>query len=201
MGSRQDLPPHLRARALERSGVLSRTELLQAGLAPTVVARMAGEWATVIPGIYCLDARPETAPARLSHAVRVEAGLLHAGPRAVASGLTAAHLDGLVDREPHGVTLHVPGRRLAPVTGWSFVRVTPGHRLGPRPLTPRRTAMEDTVLDVVALRDQAAAPAAALGASVRRARVDAPVRRCLPRAQDPHRARRPGVPLRGGGLS
>lgn len=158
MPPRCDVPAEILARAADRSGVVSRRELLAAGLTPTVVARMTRAWRRLLPGVYCLDLRPEAPEDSISFAQRAQAGVVLAGGGAVVGGMAAACLLGLVDDPPAVIDIVLPRRRRpAPQPGYRFVRVRPGVHATPLPRDLPTLRIEDVVLDLAATapRDRA----------------------------------------------
>ncbi|WP_286961693.1 MULTISPECIES: hypothetical protein [Arsenicicoccus] len=152
-----ELPPELMQLSASRAGVLTRAELLEAGLSTSAIRWRSQGWATVMPGIYCVDARPGTPTSDLALATRIWAGLLHAGQGAVVAGRAAAFLWGLVKDEPPVVDIAVPHRRrVEPHAGWRFTRHRRGVHLPPRPSELPRLQVVDVVLDLAAAADTAA---------------------------------------------
>lgn len=130
-------------------GAMTRSQLIGRGLSDAAIAHQvrAGRWQQVHRGTYVLFTGP------LPPSTRLWAALLRAGPTAVASHWTAAHLDGLADDA--GTLLHVtvdPSSR--PRGRIDGVQVHSAHRLAASrhpSRTPPRTRVEDTVLDLVDL--------------------------------------------------
>src|SRR5919112_5316723 len=87
-----------------QAGAIARRQALDAGLTRSQVrhAVRSGRWRTLHPGVYATFTGP------LPFATRLWAGLLHAGPSAVASHESAGYLQGLVDGEPRTVDVSVP---------------------------------------------------------------------------------------------
>jgi hypothetical protein len=128
-----------------QAGVLSRSQAVAAGLTRSQVvhAVRSGRWRRLHPGVYATFTGP------LPFATRLWAGLLHAGPDAVASHATAGYLQGLVDSEPGVVEVSVPdAHRVVRRPG---VRVHRSRRHTMRRHPARsvpQTLIEDTVLDL-----------------------------------------------------
>lgn len=131
-----------------QDGVVHRRQAVAAGLSDDEIRHRVrrGSWRAIYPGVYATFTGPPTFTAR------VWAALLHAGPPAMASHLTAARLQGLADEDPDVIQISVPnGHR---VTSQPGLRV---HH--PRAWTLRRrpsasipqTRVEDTVLDLIGL--------------------------------------------------
>jgi hypothetical protein len=130
----------------EQHGVVHRRQALAVGLSDDEIRHRLrrGAWRAIYPGVYATFTGPPTFLARVS------AALLHAGPPAMTSHLTAARLQKLADEDPAVVQISVPNGH----------RVTrqPGLRVHhPRAWDLRRqptasvaqTRIEDTVLDLL----------------------------------------------------
>ncbi|MCW3156434.1 type IV toxin-antitoxin system AbiEi family antitoxin domain-containing protein [Micropruina sonneratiae] len=136
------IPDTLRTLALAQSGVISRSQLLEAGLHRRVVARLLHDGIVhpMTPGVYTLGAAD-------GWRSRAWAGVLLGGQGAVLGLESAAHLHGLQKAPPDEVTVFAPvGRRFRP--GWRFIKAT-------RRATgePPRTGVDQTVLDLCAEAD------------------------------------------------
>jgi hypothetical protein len=139
-----DLPAVRRLCDLQ-AGAISRPQALDAGLTRSQVrhAVRSGRWRTLHPGVYATFTGP------LPFATRLWAGLLHAGPSAVASHESAGYLQGLVDGEPRTVDVSVPDPHR--VVQRSGLRVHRSRRHAVRRHPARsvpQTLVEDTVLDL-----------------------------------------------------
>ncbi len=138
--------PSWRERAAAQDGALARQQALDGGMSPDALRQhvRAGRWLRVHPGVYVTFTGP------LPFRTRVWAALLHAGPGALASHRTAAHLQGLVDDEPALVDVTVPWTHR--VTRRPGVRIhrsrQPDARAHPARSLPQ-TLVSDTVLDLV----------------------------------------------------
>ncbi|RIQ30903.1 hypothetical protein DY240_07130 [Jiangella rhizosphaerae] len=130
-----------------QDGVISRAQAVACGLTEdTLTWRLRSRrWQRVHAGVYATFSGP------LPFRARVWAAILRAGSGAVASHRTAAYLDGLCDDSGPVIHVTVPGRRRVrgKIDG---VRVHYAARL-PRTRhptkSPRRTRVEETVLDLV----------------------------------------------------
>lgn len=125
-------------------GVITLAQARSAGLSEHAVRRRvrSGQWRHCGPGVYFVDDRPFTP------AARIRAAVWSRGPRAAASGLTAAWWLGLTPLEPRAVEITVPRN--------SHGRAAPGTSLRRRDLGDedllehrglRVTAMALTVLE------------------------------------------------------
>ena len=147
----RELPAQLRALLRDQEGVLTRQQVLAAGLTrKTIEARVrSGRWQRLQLGVYAAFSGEPPRAARLWAAV------LRAGPDAVLSHQTAAELHGLFPGPAPLIHVTVPsGSRVVPPPG---VRVHySGRQAQARhpALAPPRTRLDDTVLD---LAGQAAA--------------------------------------------
>lgn len=146
MRPRNHLPESIRRVARCQDGVVSRGQLLDAGLSPRVLARLTRDWPRTARGVYLVTG-DLVGP---TWSARVWTGVLLGGPGTRAAGSTAAALDGLAPDEPPGaIELLVPhGRTVTPHPGFSFRRERPGVRLPSGPAEPARTRIEDTTLDL-----------------------------------------------------
>lgn len=143
MPTRIRLSPELRALAAAQAGVLSRQQLLRAGLGRSVVARMLadGLLQPLTPGIYTFGAAE-------GWLCRAWAGVLLGDDRAVLGFGSAAHLLGLQKDEPSEITVFT-GVQRAFRPGWRFIK---GRRRGQG--EPPRTSTEATVLDLCSEADE-----------------------------------------------
>ncbi|HET7398949.1 MAG TPA: type IV toxin-antitoxin system AbiEi family antitoxin domain-containing protein [Intrasporangium sp.] len=153
------MDPLFAARVNGQGGVVSRAQALAAGLSgKTIECHLAtGRWLRLHPGVYL------TRPGRDDWEMRAVAALLHAGPGAALSHLSAAHVWSLVRQAPHPIEVVVPAsRRVVAVDGVQVRRSRHASaRIDPHGW-PHRTTAEDTVLDLALGRplDQAIALAA-----------------------------------------
>jgi hypothetical protein len=140
-----DYPQPLLELAELQSGVLSRKQALDYGLSPAVIERMtrSGDWPVLRRGVYSIYTGRPTRTAQLW------AVTLRAGPDAAISHHTAAELHGLYD-EPSGV-IHVSvpvGRHIAGMPGVAIHRSGRLTQAAQTNLSPPRTRIEETVLDL-----------------------------------------------------
>ena len=146
--------PELLALAAAQAGTLSSTQVQEAGLGRPALRRLLrlGEWQRLDRAVY-LTRGDE--PSWLAWAW---GGVLVAGDGARLVERSAAHLHGLVDEPPGRITILAPqGEVLRSRQRWVFRRQRPGVR-DPRAFgRPPRTGVEDTVLDLCDLGDEAAA--------------------------------------------
>ena len=149
---RQSLTPGLEAIIRAQSGAISTHQLIDGGLTPTVIRRMATDWQQPSPGILVT-----TTPTWLTAAW---AGLLRGGPTATLGAEAAAYLHKVVRDEPAALTIWAPSRRRDFAVGpWrvAFRRGSP-RSLG----TPPRTTVERSLIDLAgrATEDEVVAAAA-----------------------------------------
>ncbi|GAA4890207.1 hypothetical protein GCM10025789_03360 [Tessaracoccus lubricantis] len=144
MRPRQSLPPPLRRLADDQSGVLTTAQLTDGGLSQDVISRMARDWHRVAQGLYLLDP-----PSFLGAAW---AGVLRGGADAAVGGRAAGFLHGVVRDEPSDVTIWAPREHLGFAVGEWSVRFRRSSRRGR--LTPRRTSVEETLLDIADEADE-----------------------------------------------
>jgi len=140
-----DLPPEVRQLVEFQAGVLSRTQIIDAGLSGCIVnSRLRrGSWQQQYPGVYC------TSSGEPSREARLWAAVLYAGRGAMLSYQTAAELWKLTDDPSSLIHLTIPADRR--------VRKQPGivlHLSARAEQTihpsrhPPRTRLEDTVIDL-----------------------------------------------------
>ena len=140
-----DLPPELRELAEQQLGILSRAQVLQAGLSRGVIRSRIdrGSWQLLSPGVYAVSSGQPVRDAVLWAAV------LDAGPGAMLSHETAAEVEHLTDTVSSGLHVTVPGCRRVRgrpgitihYSGRAVQAVHPAR-------TPPRTRIEETVLDL-----------------------------------------------------
>jgi predicted transcriptional regulator of viral defense system len=142
-----DIPAAAAEMAQWQSGIVSRQQLLDAGLSAQLIKRRLGRgrWQQLHWGVYAAFTGPPPRAAWLWAAV------LRAGPGAVLSHLTAAELHGLLDPPAEAIFVTVPSTRrikasgLVVRTSWRIAEATqPGRQ-------PPRTSVEETVLDLAQL--------------------------------------------------
>src|SRR6185437_2578663 len=102
-----DIPAAMAEKAQWQSGVVSRQQLLEAGLSAQLIKRRLerGRWQQLHWGVYAAFTGPPPRAAWLWAAV------LRAGPGAVLSHLTAAELHGLTDSQAEAIFVTVPATR------------------------------------------------------------------------------------------
>lgn len=155
MPPKQSIPAEIRSRAAQRDHLLTRSELLTAGLSRHTITRLSQGWTTLAPGVYAV--RPPTWRTYL------RAGLHIAGEQAAAFGPTALLLYG-VDAAPAPVHVMVPLRDSRRTFSWvRFVRCRLGSRHVAGALDLRRTSLEDAVLDTCTQLDERSAGALVIG--------------------------------------
>ncbi len=142
---RQELPEAcLRLLALQ-SGVIARWQAPTVGLGiSTIEGRLrSGRWRPLFLGVYA------TFTGDLPRVASLWAAVLRAGPRAILSHETAAELDGLVDKPAAPIHVSIPSRQLVRhgrgVVIHRSGRIEEARHPG---LTPPRTMIEETVLDL-----------------------------------------------------
>jgi predicted transcriptional regulator of viral defense system len=139
------LPEELRELAHTQSGALTRGQALAGGLTPTMIRLRLeqGRWQRLQTGVYAVYSGPPTRLTVLWGAV------LRAGPGAVLSHYTAAELFRLTDRPSALVHIAVPGDRCVERIPGIVVRRSARASVAAHPaLTPPRTRLEETVLDL-----------------------------------------------------
>ena len=130
-----------------QAGVISRQQLLAAGLTSQMIATRLerGRWQQLYRGVYAAFTGPPPRKAWLWAAV------LRAGPGAVLSHLTAAELHGLLDTPAEVVFVTVPATRRISAPGL-VVRTSERIAEATQPgRQPPRTSVEETVLDLAQL--------------------------------------------------
>jgi hypothetical protein len=139
------LSDELRELAHAQSGALTRGQALSGGLTRTAIRFQLEQerWQRLQTGVYALYSGP---PARLTV---LWGAVLRAGPGAVLSHHTAAELSGLTDRPSTLVHVAVPSDRCIERIPGIVVRRSGRARVARHPvLTPPRTRLEETVLDL-----------------------------------------------------
>ena len=123
----------------------------QGGLGRRPVERLVreGHWLRVVDGLYAMRS------GELPWLSLAWGGVLLGGEGSRVGGTAAGHLFGMVETPPRTVQLWIPGdRRRVDQDPWTFRREEAGERL--RSIgTPPRTTIEDTVLDLCAVHDEA----------------------------------------------
>jgi hypothetical protein len=110
---RYDIPAPAAELAQWQAGVISRKQLLEAGLSAQLITRRLERqrWQQLYRGVYAAFTGPPPRKAWLWAAV------LRAGPGAVLSHLTAADLHGLLDPPAELIFVTVPSTRRISVPG------------------------------------------------------------------------------------
>ncbi len=145
------IPPSLRRVTAEQAGVVSRQQLLRAGVSRTTVdsKHKRGLWQQIHPGVY--GTFTGTAPWE----AHLWAAVLYAGPGALLSHETAAEVLRLTDRRCPVIQVTIPAsRRVRPPEGMAIHRSTfdyPAWR--PQRGIPPHTFYAETILDLVAAAD------------------------------------------------
>jgi very-short-patch-repair endonuclease len=131
--------------ARAQAGMVSRAQALRCGLSDAAIsARVTSKrWQRVHPGVFATFSGP------LPHLAWIWAGVLLAGPDAVACGRTAAELIGLAEPAPGPVHVAVPhSRRVRPRAGLVVHRTVDAQRMRHAATVPPRTCLEETVIDL-----------------------------------------------------
>lgn len=140
-----ELPPKLSELASLQRGVLSRTQVLAAGLTDdAIVARLRrGSWRRMYPGVYAGFS------GEVSREAMLWAAVLYAGPGAALSHQTAAELWGLADAPSSLIHLTVPSHRRASQRPGLVPHLSARALAAAHPSrTPPRTRVEETVIDL-----------------------------------------------------
>lgn len=133
----------------EQAGVADRSQALRSGVSRNVVRRRlgSGQWQRLHRGVYATFSGPRPRDAQLW------AALLRAGPGATLSHHTAAELQGLIDSPTDQIHVTVPATRnparQRKITGLVIHRSCRIDAARHPVLSPPRTRVEDTVLDLV----------------------------------------------------
>jgi hypothetical protein len=140
-----DLPTRLRAIAETQYGILSTSQIVQAGLTRSIVrSRLRrGSWQRLHPGIYA------TFSGEPNRAATLWAAVLYAGPGAMLSYQTAAELWKLIDAPSSLIHVTVPSNRrvrrrpgiVIHLSGRASAAIHPARN-------PPRTRLEETVIDL-----------------------------------------------------
>jgi hypothetical protein len=142
------IPPSLRRVIAEQAGVVSRRQLLRAGVSRTTIDSKPkhGQWQQIHPGVY------GTFTGTVAWDARLWAAVLYAGPGALLSHETAAEILRLTDRRSPVIQVTIPvGRRVRPPEGVTIHRSKfdyPAWR--PQRGIPPHTFYAETILDLVA---------------------------------------------------
>jgi putative AbiEi antitoxin of type IV toxin-antitoxin system len=145
------VPPSLRRVIAEQAGVVSRRQLLRAGVSRTTIdsKHKRGLWQQIHPGVY------GTFTGTAAREAHLWAAALYAGPGALLSHETAAEVLGLTDRRCPVIQVTIPAsRRVRPPEGMAIHRSNfdyPAWR--PQRGIPPHTFYAETILDLVAAAD------------------------------------------------
>ncbi|HET9078950.1 MAG TPA: type IV toxin-antitoxin system AbiEi family antitoxin domain-containing protein [Trebonia sp.] len=142
------IPPSLRQVIAEQAGVVSRQQLLRAGVSRSTIDSKVkrGRWQQVHRGVYC------TFTGEVKWEARLWAAALYAGPGALLSHETAAEILGLANRRNPVIQVTVPAcRRVHPQEGLAIHRSTFDYpRWRPQRGVPPHTFYAETIIDLVA---------------------------------------------------
>jgi predicted transcriptional regulator of viral defense system len=130
-----------------QSGVISRRQLLEAGLSAQAIKRCLerGRWQQLHLGVYATFTGP------IPRKTWLWAALLRAGPGAVLSHLSAAELHGLIDHPGESIFVTVPSTRRVTAPG-IVIRTCARIAEATQPnREPPRTNVEETVFDLAEL--------------------------------------------------
>jgi hypothetical protein len=145
------IPPSLRRVIAEQAEVVSRQQLLRAGVSRTTIDSRVkrGLWQQLHPGVY------RTFDGSVPWEAYLWAAVLYAGPGALLSHETAAEVLGLTDRRHPVIQLTVPARRrVRPQDGMTIHRSAFDYpRWRPQQGIPPHTFYAETIIDLVAAAD------------------------------------------------
>jgi hypothetical protein len=145
------IPPDLRPVAAGQAGVVTRQQLLRAGVFRTTIdARVrSGLWQALHPGVYGVF------PGGVSRKAHLWAAVLYAGPGAMLSHESAAEILGFADRSCPLIHLVIPElRRVRLRDGLMIHRSTFDYpRWRPLRGDPPHTFYPETIIDLVAIAD------------------------------------------------
>jgi len=139
-----DIPAEIAELASWQAGVISRRQLLEAGLNPQLIIRRIerGRWQQLYRGVY---ATFSGSPPRETW---LWAAVLRAAEGAVLSHQTAAELHGLIDSPAEAIHITVPSTRRITTTGL-VIHMSGRLEQARQPnREPPRTSVEETVLDL-----------------------------------------------------
>ncbi len=143
-----ELPPYLRELAQFQQGILTRGQARQGGLTKDVIRSRVrqGRWQRVHAGVYAVFSGE---PGRVAV---LWAAVLRAGPGAMLSYHTAAELAALTDTPSMLIHVTIPdSRRIASIPGFVIHLSGRASQVRHPALTPARTRVEETVLDLTEL--------------------------------------------------
>lgn len=142
------IPLGLQRLITEQAGVVSRQQLLRAGVSRTTIASRVrrGPWQAIYPGTY------GTFSGTVSREARLWAAVLYAGPGALLSHETAAEILGLTGRKCPVIRVTIPAsRRVRPPQGVAIRRSAFDYpRWRPPRGVPPHTLYAETIIDLVA---------------------------------------------------
>lgn len=143
MPSKQRLPADLHADATARDGLITREQLLAAGLSRHVIARLTRAWTTLAPGHFSV--------ASPTWRTFLRAGLSIGGSCSAAYGATALALHGMSSIPAEPVQILLPRDTQRPAYPWvRWIRNGRGNRRVLDSLELPRTGFEDAVIDAAA---------------------------------------------------
>jgi hypothetical protein len=149
MGS--NIPPGLRQIIAEQASVVSRQQLLRAGVSRNTITSNVrrGVWRRIHPGVY------RTVAGNVTWEASLWAAVLYAGPGAMLSHETAAEILGLTDRRCPVIHVTVPAsRRVRAPLGVALHYSSFGYpRWRPLRGIPPHTFYAETIIDLVAAAD------------------------------------------------
>jgi hypothetical protein len=142
------IPPGLRRIIAEQAGVVSRRQVLLAGVSRSAIVSKVnhGFWQQLHPGVY------GAFTGALSWEVRLWAAVLYAGPGALLSHETAAEVLGLAGRGSPVIHVTIPAaRRVRPPDGVAIHHSSFDYpRWRPQRGIPPHTFYADTIVDLAA---------------------------------------------------
>jgi hypothetical protein len=145
------IPPAVRVIIAEQAGVISRQQILRAGLARSTAESKVehGLWQQIHLGVYA------TFTGRIERDARLWAAILYAGPGALLSHETAAEILGLTDRRCPVIQVTIPQtRRVRAPQGVRIHRSSVDYpRWRPMRGIPPHTFYADTIIDLAAAAD------------------------------------------------
>ncbi len=139
----RDLSRQLLELAEHQRGVLTRAQILRAGVTSDIIlARISrGSWQRIHPGVYALFS------GEVNRISLLWAAVLHAGRGAALSHQTAAELWRLADAPSSAIHVTVPNDRRVRKTPGMVVHLSAHVDVHPAQ-TPPRTRLEETVIDL-----------------------------------------------------
>jgi very-short-patch-repair endonuclease len=151
MHARVDPPRSLLRLAHRQGGVITTEQAREHGLGRRSVERLVaeGHWQRLVVGLCAVTTGD------LPWIGQAWAGVLLGAADARLGGAAAGHLHGIVVEPPIRFQVLIPEERRRADQGlWTFTRERPGDRVSSTGLPPR-TTIEDTVLDLCILGDEA----------------------------------------------